>query len=223
MGPVPEVHRFGRVLNGTDSGWFGPKAMAKMPHFAEDFVCDPAEPHYGFTSWDDFFTRRFRPGVRPAASPADPNVIVNACESAPYRLSRDVRLRDRFWIKGQPYSVAHMLADDPWAGQFADGTIYQAFLSALSYHRWHSPVDGRVVKAYVRDGTYYSEIPAEEHDPAGPDESQGYFVISWRETGMPVLAGSRCRRCRTGSAAAGAAGRRSRLGPPWRSAAGQRC
>ena len=164
------------VLNGTDSGWFGPKATAKMPHFAEDFVCDPAKPHYGFTSWDDFFTRRFRPGVRPVASPADPDVIVNACESAPYRLSHDVCLRDRFWIKGQPYSVAHMLADDPWAGQFAGGTIYQAFLSALSYHRWHSPVDGQIVKAYVRDGTYYSEIPAEEHDPAGPDESQGYIT-----------------------------------------------
>ena len=164
------------VLNDTDSGWFGPKAMAKMPHFAEDFVCDPAEPHCGFTSWDDFFTRRFRPGVRPVASPADPDVIVNACESAPYRLSHDVRRHDRFWVKGQPYSVAHMLADDPWAGQFVGGTIYQAFLSALSYHRWHSPVDGRVVKTYVHDGTYYSETPAEGYDPAGPDESQGYIT-----------------------------------------------
>ena len=71
------------VLNDTDSGWFGPRAMATMPQFAEDFVCDPAKPHYGFTSWDDFFTRRFRPGVRPVASPADPDVIVNACESLP--------------------------------------------------------------------------------------------------------------------------------------------
>jgi phosphatidylserine decarboxylase len=164
------------VLNDTDSGWFGPKAMAKMPHFAEDFVCDPAKPHYGFTSWDDFFTRRFRPGVRPVASPADPDVIVNACESAPYRLGHDVRRHDRFWVKGQPYSVAHMLADDPWAGQFVGGTIYQAFLSALSYHRWHSPVDGRVVKAYVHGGTYYSETPAEGYDPAGPNDSQGYIT-----------------------------------------------
>jgi phosphatidylserine decarboxylase len=110
------------------------------------------------------------------ASPADPDVIVNACESAPYRLSHDARRHDRFWIKGQPYSVAHMLADDPWADQFAGGTIYQAFLSALSYHRWHSPVDGRVVKAYVHDGTYYSETPAEGYDPAGPDDSQGYIT-----------------------------------------------
>jgi phosphatidylserine decarboxylase len=164
------------VLNGTDSGWFGPRAMAKMPHFAEDFVCDPAKPHHGFTSWDDFFTRRFRPGVRPVAAPDDPDVIANACESAPYRLSHDVRRHDRFWVKGQPYSVAHMLVDDPWADQFVGGTIYQAFLSALSYHRWHSPVDGRIAKAYVQDGTYYSESPAEGYDPAGPNESQGYIT-----------------------------------------------
>ncbi len=164
------------VLNDTNSGWFGPKAMAKMPHFAEDFVCDPAKPHYGFTSWDDFFTRRFRSGVRPVASPDDPDVIVNACESAPYRLSRGVRSHARFWLKGQPYSVAHMLANDPWADQFAGGTIYQAFLSALSYHRWHSPVDGRVVKTSTHDGTYYSETPAEGYDPAAPNDSQGYIT-----------------------------------------------
>jgi phosphatidylserine decarboxylase len=118
------------VLNDTSSGWFGPDALAKMPHFAEDFVCDPARPHYGFTSWDDFFTRQFRAGVRPVAWPADPDVIANACESAPYRVSRNVKRYDRFWIKGQPYSVAHMLAHDPWTGQFTGGTIYQAFLSA---------------------------------------------------------------------------------------------
>ena len=164
------------VLNDSPEGWFGPAALAKMPHFAEDFVCDPALPHYGFTSWDDFFTRRFRPGVRPVAAPDDPDVIGNACESAPYRVSRDVQRHADFWIKGQPYSVAHMLAADPLAEQFVGGTIYQAFLSALSYHRWHSPVDGRIVKAYVQDGTYYSETPAEGWDPAGPNDSQGYIT-----------------------------------------------
>ena len=144
------------VLNTTRSGWLGPSALAKMPRFGEDFECDPAKPHYGFTSWDDFFTRQFRAGARPVASPADPDVVVNACESAPYRVSHNVKRHDRFWIKSQPYSVAHMLANDPWAGQFTGGTIYQAFLSALSYHRWHSPVDGQIVKVYVLDGTYYS-------------------------------------------------------------------
>jgi phosphatidylserine decarboxylase len=164
------------VLNGTSSGWLGAGALAKMPHFAEDFVCDPARPHYGFTSWDDFFTRQFRAGVRPVASPSDPDVVVNACESAPYRVGRNVKRHDRFWIKGQPYSVAHMLANDPWTDQFTGGSIYQAFLSPFSYHRWHSPVDGQIVNAYVQDGTYYSETPAEGYDPAGPNASQGYIT-----------------------------------------------
>jgi phosphatidylserine decarboxylase len=164
------------VLNETSSGWLGPGALAKMPRFAGEFVCDPAKPHYGFTSWDDFFTRQFRAGVRPVASPADPDVIVNACESAPYRVSRNVSRHDRFWIKGQPYSVAHMLASDPWTDQFVGGTVYQGYLSPLSYHRWHSPVDGRIVKAYVQDGTYFSETPAEGYDPAGPNDSQGYIT-----------------------------------------------
>jgi phosphatidylserine decarboxylase len=69
-----------------------------------------------------------------------------------------------------------MLADDPWSEQFVGGTIYQAFLSALSYHRWHSPVAGRVAKAYVKDGTYYCETPAEGYDKAGPNESQAYIT-----------------------------------------------
>jgi phosphatidylserine decarboxylase len=27
---------------------------------------------------------------------------------------------------------------------FEGGTVYQAFLSALSYHHWHAPIDGIV-------------------------------------------------------------------------------
>jgi phosphatidylserine decarboxylase len=69
-----------------------------------------------------------------------------------------------------------MLANDALVGEFVGGTVYQAFLSALSYHRWHSPVSGTIVKAYVQDGTYYSETLAEGFDPAGPNESQGYIT-----------------------------------------------
>jgi phosphatidylserine decarboxylase len=164
------------VLHQDDNGWLGPKAMAKMPRFAQEYVCRPQDPHYGFTSWDDFFARRFRPGARPVAFPDDPRVVVNACESAPYCLRRDVRWRDEFWMKGQPYSISHMLAGDPLAEVFVGGTVYQAFLSALSYHRWHCPVDGRIVRAYVQDGSYYSQTPVEGFDPEGPNRSQAYLT-----------------------------------------------
>ena len=77
-----------------------------------------------------------------------------------------------------------MLAHDPLAHQFAGATVYQAFLSALSYHRWHSPVSGTVKKAYVVDGTYFSEPLFEglgDHETAeitqgGISTGQGYIT-----------------------------------------------
>ena len=114
------------VLNDDpETGWFGRDAREAMPDFVSDFECNPVLPFYGFTSWDDFFTRRFREGKRPVESPGDDNRIANACESAPYRIAREVRLRDRFWIKSQPYSLQHMMANDPLTEEFVGGTIYQ--------------------------------------------------------------------------------------------------
>lgn len=167
-----------RYVLGADPehGWFGRDAMAAMPDFVKEFKCDATRPYHGFGSWDDFFTREFRDGQRPVASPGDNTVIVNACESAPYRIAHHVKLHDRFWIKAQPYSLRHMFAGDKVATQFVGGSVYQAFLSALSYHRWHSPVSGTIVNAEVIDGTYYSETPAQGFDPAAPNDSQGYIT-----------------------------------------------
>jgi phosphatidylserine decarboxylase len=157
------------VLDTDNESWFGPDAVESLEHvanlngqtshkFADTFQCDPSAKHHGFTSWDDFFTRLFRPGIRDVASPEDDNVVANACESKVYKVARNVHARDRFWVKGQPYSVLDMLAfDETFANRFTGGTVYQAFLSALSYHRWHSPVSGTIKKAYVVPGTYYSE------------------------------------------------------------------
>ena len=180
------LNGWARFLSSADStyvltedphkGWFGSDARKAMPNFVQEFKCDPSQSHYGFKSWDDFFTREFRAGARPVASADDDSVIVNACESAPYRIGRHVKQRDRFWIKSQPYSLEHMLANDPLVPLFVGGTIYQAYLSPLSYHRWHSPVNGTVIKACVHDGTYYSETPSEGIDPAGPNDSQGYLT-----------------------------------------------
>lgn len=125
--------------------------------FEDIFLCSPAseDKYQGFRSFDAFFTREFRDGVRPVTAPEDDNVIANACESTPLRLARGVRRQDSFWVKEQPYSLVNLLDFDPLAAQFEGGTIYQAFLSALSYHRWHSPVKGTVRSVKKVSGTYF--------------------------------------------------------------------
>lgn len=156
------------ALGADPCGWFSATAIKDLTQaanaasgtkltFEEIFDCDPGLPHHGFKSWDDFFTRTFREGVRPVACPDNHLVVVNSCESQMYALKHDVKARDRFWVKGQRYSVLDMLAHDELAPQFVGGTVYQAFLSSLSYHRWHAPVSGKILKAHVKDGTYYAE------------------------------------------------------------------
>jgi phosphatidylserine decarboxylase len=162
------------VLNDSPSGWKCTEAQRAVG--MEQYQHDPQDEHWGFASWNDFFTRRFKDGERPVGSPDDDKVIVSACESTPYGISSDVKRQDRFWIKNQPYSLEDMLANDDSVDQFVGGTVYQAFLSATNYHRWHSPVAGTIVRAFVQGGTYYSEADSEGTDAVEPTNSQSYLA-----------------------------------------------
>lgn len=147
------------VLTRDSGGWFSPEAMRELPDFTETFECNPNKEFFGFESMDAYFTRALRPGVRPVAGPDDDRIITSACESVPYALRYDVQERKTFWIKSEPYSLQHFLYNDPLAPQFSGGTVLQSFLSALRYHRWHSPVSGTIVKVVSVQGSYYAISP----------------------------------------------------------------
>ena len=169
------------LSDDNKSGWLGKQAMFDMTEggdlqtFVELFECNPDLPHLGFKCWDNFFTRRFRKNARPIEEGADPAVINNACESYPYSLQQNVQLTDEFWIKEHKYSLQHMFNNDGLASRFVRGTVYQAYLSALSYHRWHSPIKGTVIETKIIPGTYYSVTLCVGPDEASPYKSQGYL------------------------------------------------
>jgi phosphatidylserine decarboxylase len=157
-------------------GWFCPEAFEAIK--MSEFQYNKSKPYWGFTSWNDFFTRRFKPGERPVAEPDNSKVITSACESTPYAIEQNVKLSDTFWIKSQPYSLKDIFTESKikLAEKFIGGTVYQAFLSAYNYHRWHAPVSGKISDVYLVDGTYYSEAESEGQDPAGPNNSEGYIT-----------------------------------------------
>lgn len=99
-----------QVLGTDNAGWFSndghdslqytANAAASTGHKFEDmFQCDPTAKYHGFKSWDGFFTRQFKEGIRPVEG--DASVIVAPCESKPYNYAFDCKLRDKFWIKGE--------------------------------------------------------------------------------------------------------------------------
>ncbi|WP_066516981.1 phosphatidylserine decarboxylase family protein [Curtobacterium ammoniigenes] len=162
------------TLHDGPGGWMSEAARTVVG--IDQFQHDPEARHWGFTSWNDFFTRRLREGARPVASPDDDSVIVSSCEATPYQISRDVQRRDAFWVKSQPYSLEDLLANDPAVDELVGGVVYQAFLSATNYHRWHAPVSGTIRRAWVQPGTYFSEADSEGADAANPPDSQGYLA-----------------------------------------------
>ncbi|MCL3780885.1 phosphatidylserine decarboxylase family protein [Prolixibacteraceae bacterium JC049] len=167
----------GVYLNSeSPKGWFCEQARETI--HLDEFIYDESKPFYGFTSWNDFFTRHFKAGMRPISEPDNNGVIISACEATPYRIEPNAKLKDRFWMKGQPYSLQDIFTAEKLdlAQNFENGSVYQAFLSAYNYHRWHAPISGTIVDVYSVDGTYYSEAESAGADPAGPNDSQGYLT-----------------------------------------------
>jgi phosphatidylserine decarboxylase len=163
------------VLNDKPDGWKSKAAIAKLG--MDQYQYDPTDTYWGFKSWNDFFTRKLKPGMRPIAEPDNDKVIVSAADSGVYSIQRNVKKSDWFWLKSQPYSLNDMLNNDQtMVDQFVGGDVYQAFLSATKYHRWHSPVSGTIKKAYIKQGSYYSATESWGMDPASPNDSQGYIA-----------------------------------------------
>ena len=153
-----------KTVTTAEGGWLSAAAQTDpsspgLKDFLNTYnVPDPNDNHYGFRSWDQFFTRKFLPGVRTVDNPQDSLVVVSATESIPFYIQENVQLQDSFWAKDQHYSLSHLLRDPEMAAKFVGGTVYQALLSADSYHNWHAPVSGSYLqKPTIIPGTYYSE------------------------------------------------------------------
>ncbi|KAL8812642.1 MAG: hypothetical protein Q9200_000870 [Gallowayella weberi] len=130
--------------------------------FQKVFVCDPSKEHWGYRSFDDFFTRKLRAGARPIASPMDSSVITHPCEACPYQIDISIRAREPFCIKGQHYSLQDILAGHAFTSVFTGGTIYQGYLRAGGYHRYHCPVDGYIRAIHHIPGLYFPRPQKEE-------------------------------------------------------------
>ncbi len=161
------------VINDSAQGWKSKAAQKKLKMY--NYQYNANDPHWGFHSWNDFFTRQLADGARPIKEPNNSKVIVSACDSTVYKIVHNIKKYSQFWVKDQPYSLNDMLANDELSHLFIGGSVYQAFLNPFNYHRWHSPVSGIVKKAYVQNGLYFSQANSEGEDPNDQDLSEAYI------------------------------------------------
>jgi phosphatidylserine decarboxylase len=160
------------VLNEGEYGWLSQFAYQDMKLY--EFIFDRTAPHWGWKSYNDFFHREIRKDARPIAAPHDPKVIVAANDGNIVAIARGVQRTDKFWLKGEPFSLADMLDRSEHVDRFVGGYVFQSFLSGANYHRWHSPIDGVVRDARVVNGLMFSEAESAGFDPSAGVLSEGY-------------------------------------------------
>lgn len=116
-------------------------------NMAEAVQPDP----FAYRSFNEFFTRALRPGVRPIAEGADVVVSpVDGTVSQCGQIDGDLLLQ----AKGRHYSLPELLANDAEAvATYAGGSFACIYLAPYNYHRIHMPCAGT-----ARDNVY---VPGE--------------------------------------------------------------
>ena len=118
----------------------------------DDFVVPPA----GFSSFNDFFIRKLRPGARPVDG--DPHRLVAPADGRLYvfpRLQGDTLLP----VKGRHISLTRLLGSADEAARFASGTALIVRLCPSDYHRFHFPSSGVAHAAQTLPGPLESVNP----------------------------------------------------------------
>ena len=136
------------TLTTRNIAWFVRRYGVDMNEAA-----DPDITHY--PSFNAFFTRALKPGVRPIAV-SDWVCPVDGAISQFGAIERD----QIFQAKGHRYSTAALLAGDAALGaRFDDGHFATLYLSPRDYHRIHMPCDGVLRRMVHVPGELFSVNP----------------------------------------------------------------
>ena len=141
------------------SGRHGSLTTAAIRHFAARYGVDMSEaanPDFAaYASFNDFFTRALRPGVRPLAQ-ADLLCPVDGAISQFGPIEHD----QIFQAKGHRYSTTALLAGDAEAARAYEGGHFATlYLSPRDYHRIHMPCAGTLRRMVYVPGDLFSVNP----------------------------------------------------------------
>jgi phosphatidylserine decarboxylase len=124
-------------------GWaLRPVLRSYARHFGVD-MSEAERPLEAYRSFNDFFTRALKPGLR-AVEP-DPSAIVSPVDGRVYA-SGAVSGGTILQAKGVPYALAEFLGSADDARAFEGGSFATMYLSPRDYHRIHWPFDASVLR-----------------------------------------------------------------------------
>ncbi|MFT3815085.1 MAG: archaetidylserine decarboxylase [Acidovorax sp.] len=145
----------GRLAHARGGAW----TTAVIRRFIARYGVDMAEAANpdpaAYATFNEFFTRALRPGIRPLAA-ADLICPVDGAVSQLGPIERD----QIFQAKGHHYSTTALLGGDAaLAKRFENGHFATIYLSPRDYHRIHMPCAGRLARMVYVPGELFSVNP----------------------------------------------------------------
>ena len=167
----------GELLDSEASRWMISRWTGHPAIDLSDFEV----PAAGYLSFNEFFTRRLKPGVRPIASPEDDRVIVSPADSelqAPLALDPQSPVE----VKGMLLSLSDLLGKTAFAEPFRNGTASVHFLGVKDYHRFHAPFAAKIVQDTRISGLCFGcdDYPGEFFT----EHPRGFFILDTGKYGL---------------------------------------
>ncbi len=151
----PTLGRFiSRAMGLYQDSAYSTKAI---PTFIENYQIPMQEfEEKKYSSFNDFFIRKFKPGLRPFSS--DPGVFSAGAE-ARYLALENMTLDCHFPVKGIRINLEALLGSADTATSFVGGTCLIARLCPVDYHRYHFGTNCSMSKL----GTSFKKIHGDYH------------------------------------------------------------
>lgn len=131
----------------------------------------PEEDYKAYRTFNQFFARHYKPGMRPVAGLLDDSILVSPADctfvgawqiSEKSEITVDPTLNGMVLSKGIQWSIHELLRDSAYADRFKGGVFTHSFLNTYDYHRWHTPVQGKVLEAKIIQGQAYLDVDVDQ-------------------------------------------------------------
>lgn len=119
-----------------------PSSVQSIPSFVEEYGINMQESLKSvgdFSSFNDFFSRRLKPGARPMTGGDETAVFPADARHMGWACAADIQ---GVFVKGQSFDLAALLGDAALGERYARGAVILSRLCPTDYHRFHFPVSG---------------------------------------------------------------------------------
>jgi len=141
-------------------------------------------PEGGYTSFNNFFARHVKPDERPISDKDNNLVAVSPCDGLVDIYFNNIQSNLLMTVKEQELNVSTLVGDRELASLLVGGKGVLFYLNGFNYHRWHSPVTGRIIRLYKLGGIYWDDWQNSEYWNI---LHRGVAVIRTEEIGTVVM------------------------------------